>query len=334
MAFTIKRGTNISHWLSQCEIFNADRATWFTRENMHHIAEVGFDHVRIPIDEMEMFEEDGSPNEAAFDFLEAALEWAAEVDLRAIVDLHILRAHHFLDEAPLLYTDPAAQAHFVDLWRRLSARLNHHPVDWVAYELLNEPVAPDDADWNRVAMAAFEVVRGLEPERTIVLGSNDTNRPHTFDALEIPEDDHCILTFHFYEPVVATHYTAPWVESGEYRGPIRYPGQPIAPADMAGLSQKAIDFIDERSIPRSRDEMAEMLAQPLAAREKTGHRLYCGEFGTYEKVPRPLRLAWTRDLVETFKALDIAYTIWAYKGDFGLLTADGWDTEMASILVG
>ncbi|MBE2222135.1 MAG: cellulase family glycosylhydrolase, partial [Anaerolineae bacterium] len=235
MTFEIKRGINISHWLSQCD-GRSERQSWFTRSDVAYLADLGFDHVRIPVDEQELWHENGRSDNEAFDLLNQALDWCEGAGLRAIIDLHILRSHHFLDDAPALYREPAAQAHFVSLWRDLSAVFNGRSSDLVAYELLNEAVAPDPEDWNKVAHMAFNAVRALEPTRTIVLGSNHFCMAKTFADLAVPDDENCILTFHYYDPMLITHYTAQWWAKGAaYDGPVQYPGQPIPDEAWAAL---------------------------------------------------------------------------------------------------
>jgi endoglucanase len=49
--FEIRRGTNISHWLSQSRARGAERRAWFTEDDVQRIAGWGFDHIRLPIDE-------------------------------------------------------------------------------------------------------------------------------------------------------------------------------------------------------------------------------------------------------------------------------------------
>jgi endoglucanase len=155
--FAVRRGTNVSHWLSQSRRRGEERRLFFTREDVALAARLGFDHLRIPVDEEQLFDERGRPLEEAFSLLDDALDWCAEHRLRAIVDLHILRSHHFNERDKPLWTDPAAQERFLDLWRQLSARLSRRPVDQVAYELMNEPVADDPEEWNRL------VERGCAP---------------------------------------------------------------------------------------------------------------------------------------------------------------------------
>ena len=61
--------------------------------------------------------------------------------------------------------------------------------------------------------------------------------------------------------------------------------------------------------------------------------LYCGEFGCYEKTPQAIRLAWYRDIIQTFVEHDIAWANWDYKGSFGIVTVDGQDTGIAQVLL-
>lgn len=44
--FSVRRGTNISHWLSQSRRRGEERARFFTEEDMTLIARLGYDHVR------------------------------------------------------------------------------------------------------------------------------------------------------------------------------------------------------------------------------------------------------------------------------------------------
>ena len=58
--FVINRGTNISHWLSQSDRRGEARKAWFTEQDVAFIASLGFDHIRIPIDEEQMWDEQGN----------------------------------------------------------------------------------------------------------------------------------------------------------------------------------------------------------------------------------------------------------------------------------
>ena len=330
--FVIHRGTNLSHWLSQ-DFGWQPRATWLTENDFRFIARSGFDHVRLPLDEKELWRDDGSPNEDAFALMLKAIGWARANHLRVIVDLHTVRSHHFnaANEGGhnTLFTDPKAQQAFFGLWRQLSARLHDQPVDAVAYEIMNEPVAPAHEDWNRLVAFAHAELRQLEPNRVIVIGSNMWQMPHTLPFLKVPAGDrNIILSTHTYSPLLFTHYTANWVPLKVYAGPVHYPG-PIVPretqADLmkqAGLSDLVANAADDWGPAR----LAQELEPAIRRARELGLQLYCGEFGCLPTVPRADRLAYYRDIVTTMEANGLAWANWEYKGDFGILEWHGINT--------
>jgi endoglucanase len=335
--FEIRRGVNLSHWLSQCFGWSP-RATFITERDIRFIASLGYDHVRIPIDEKELWNTDGRPSDEAFGYLTRVLTWCAKHRLRAIVDLHTVRAHHFNaaneGRKNVLFTDPAAQENFLRLWKDIGARIGHTPVDMVAYEIMNEAVADDPEDWNRLLARAVATIREREPKRVIVIGSNMWQMPRTFPALKVPQNDpNIILSVHNYAPLIFTHYKAGWVPFQTYDGPVRYPGPPLTqkdldgyvariPPEVAGLLEDARDNYGPKRLLRE--------LEPAISRAKTlGLQLYLGEFGCLPTVARADRLAYYADLVGVAEAHNMAWANWDYKGDFGIM---GFDREKKQTL--
>ena len=338
MKLNIRRGTNISHWLSQSKSRGAERQAKFVRADMERIAAWGFDHIRLPIDEVQMWDDSGRQDAEAFDLLDSALDWAEQAGLAVIVDHHILRSHFFISETePKLFTDPAEAEKFADMWRQLSARMRGR--SHVAYELLNEAVATDAQDWNRVAMIAFQAVRELEPERTIVLGSNQWNSAFSFDRLSVPDDKNLVLTFHYYLPMFITHHRASWsVEGRMYDGRIQYPGRPIPDECLAEVRppQTARLFgatLEELNRPYDRNAMVADMAKPLEVARRTGLPLYCGEFGVINLVPQPVREAWYRDIISVFNEYRIGWANWDYRGEFGIVNYERQSTGIAETML-
>jgi endoglucanase len=204
----------------------------------------------------------------------------------------------------------------------------------VAYELLNEAVAPRPELWNEAAMPVFRALRAAEPDRTLVLGSNWFNSADTFDELEVPGDSRCVLTFHFYSPMFVTHYRAGWWKGGGYDGPVSYPGAPIADSDWAKLDPEFRKATAQENLPFDRAGMVKRLEKPLRARDRTGRPLYCGEFGCYKACPLEIRLAWYTDIISVFKEYGIAWANWDHKGGFGLFDASGKPTGIDRVLLG
>ena len=58
--FRIKRGTNVSHWLSQSEQRGEARRLHIQEDDFARLKELGFDFVRIPIDEVQFWDEEGN----------------------------------------------------------------------------------------------------------------------------------------------------------------------------------------------------------------------------------------------------------------------------------
>jgi len=326
--FAIHRGTNLSHWLSQ-DFGWAPRTEWITENDIRYIASAGFDHVRLPVDEIVLWKEDGSPDETAFALLESALGWIKAAKLRVIVDLHSVRAHHFNASNEgghnTLWTDPKAQEHFLDLWRQLSARLRKYPNDFLAYEIMNEPTADDPEDWNKLVTRSLAFIRSVEPGRVIVLGANMWQIPQMLPKLKVPAGDkNIILSMHTYAPLLLTHHKASWVDPviRDYPGPVAYPGPIVDTATYAKLvaayPKDKYDFLASSTDNWSPERLRQEYEPAIARAKELGLQLYCGEFGCLPTVPRAARLAYYRDIVGVFEANGMAWANWEYKGDFGI----------------
>ena len=108
--------------------------------------------------------------------------------MRIIIDLHILRSHHFNAEKATLDRSCRAKR-FYELWRDLADALQDYPNSLVAYELMNEPVSPTPEGWNQLVSNTVAILREMEPGRTIVIGSNRWQSVDTFNELKIPAND-------------------------------------------------------------------------------------------------------------------------------------------------
>ncbi len=327
-AFALERGVNISHWLSQRgEMPRELMQTYFTEFDVIMLSEAGFDHIRIPIDEVEFWDDDGRPREDAWAFLEQALGWAERHGLRAIVDLHIIRSHYFnaanegMNDANTLWEDPAEQEKFVQLWEEISDRIGSHPVDWVAYEFMNEAVGSDHEDWNKLLRAVYGRIRELEPQRTFVLGSFNFQSMGTLDQLWVPEGDpNLVISFHNYDPFLVTHHMAEWNRAGLYKGPIQYPGKPVPDESLLDdLPEDVREAIKTRNQPFSYETILKTLQPAVDCAKKHNLPVYCGEWGCIIYAPREIRLAYYRDWIRAFRELGISQAIWDYQGHFRIV---------------
>jgi endoglucanase len=347
--FEIKRGVNLSHWLSQ-DFGWEPKYTYINKNDIRFIDSIGYDHVRIPIDEKEIWDENGKPIEAAIQHLTNCLDWCAEYKLRAIVDLHTVRAHHFNASneggTNTLWTDSLAQNNFVNLWAQLSDLLKKYPNNMVAYEILNEAVAPDHEDWNKLMNKTVAEIRKREPQRVLIIGPNMWQIAPNLQYLKLPEGDkNIILSFHTYSPLAFTHYTANWTPIKEYKGTVHYPGQIITNEDYAKYvdttNTALVSQISDARDQWNKDRLLQVFKMGVDYAKSKNLQLYCGEFGCLPTVDRTDRLNFYTDMVSLFEENNIAYCNWEYKGDFGIYFFDSKnvksldpDYELINILLG
>ncbi len=324
--FEIKRGVNIAYFLSQSTHRGETRAAYFTASDIKRIKEYGFDHIRLPIDEEQMFKEDGSKDTRAFELLKWTIDYSIKSGLKVVVDMHILRSHHFTSGSNILFTDVKAQEAFYQMWRDLSGELKNFPNSMLAYELLNEPQAKKKEDWNNLVHNCYNAIRELEPERVIVIGTNPSQSYSGAKYLEIPKGDkNIIISFHYYDPFLLTHYRARWTNQKDFDGPVHYPGVTITQeefdqADCDAISKEAVrgyigQYYDRAVFRKNMREVVQLA-------EKYGLMVYCGEYGCLPSPPQDDRLEWHSDIETVFDQFGIARAIWCYKDNkdgFGII---------------
>ena len=328
--FRIHRGTNLSHWLSQSEERGEARRLHIQEDDFARLDSLGFDFVRLPIDEVQFWDEEGNKLPEAWELLTFALDQCGKYHLRAIVDLHIIRSHYFNavneggDDANTLFTSEESQQQLINMWYELSDVLKGYSNDSVAYEFMNEPVAEDHEQWNQLIAKVHKALREREPQRTLVIGSNMWQSYGTIKYLKVPEGDkNIVLSFHYYNPMILTHYGAWWTPVGRYTGKVNYPGILVSQEDYEAapdsLKPELEDYLTEEwNVDRIRADFKDA----IEAAKKYDLQLFCGEWGVYEPVDRELAYKWTKDMLTVFDEFDIAWTTWCYDADFGF-----WDQQ-------
>ncbi|MFY0625974.1 MAG: cellulase family glycosylhydrolase [Reichenbachiella sp.] len=332
--FEIRTGVNLGLWLSQSQKRGIEREKYITKTDFDTIAALGFDHVRLPIDEIHFWDENNNRQSEAFELLHNAVIWAKESKLKIIIDLHIIRSHHFNGKTNTLWSDPKEQDKLVEIWAQLSQELIKYPNNFLAYELMNEAVADNPEDWNNLIQKLVSSVRKTEPNRSIVIGSNMWQGAQTFPYLEVPKGDkNLILSFHFYDPFGFTHYKTPWTVLKEYSGNVNYPGTVATKDDLKEYSIEHVDeikwamgYADKKTLSTKIDiavEKAKKLTLPL----------YCGEYGVFRLTPKKPALKWYQDMVEIFTEKNIAYCHWLYKGDFPIVDEQSFPNRSVSDVI-
>lgn len=327
VGFSIQRGVNISHWLSQTDI--SCGPAHVSEEDIIRIKNLGFDHVRIPIDEHELWNDDGLIMGKSFLGLKKCLDWCLRNKLKAVVVLKKLRNYNSFDQScdtSIIWEDILVQESFFKMWRNLSGFLQDYPKQMLAYELLNEPNAPNDGEWNSFIEIAVNSIRNMEPERVIIIGSNRRQSERSIPSIKLPPNDkNIIVSFKYFKPIGLTHYKANWTSMKAYNGPVNYPGQIVTKEVLRSIidlgDENALEVIQREKLLEefTAENIEQDLQKAVSFAEENNISLYCNQFGCLDTVPSELRKQYYMDIIAAFKKLNISYSYWDYKGDFGVM---------------
>jgi len=319
-SFDISQGVNVGNWLSQSWIMDARRDAIFTEEDIDLLVANGFDHIRLPVDEAQLFNEDMTLNEGTVALIHKTIRSCLDKGLKVIFDLHILRSFHFLDNDAPLWHSTAEQDKLVDMWRTIQGLLREYPVTDVAYEILNEAVAPTDEQWADLMLRVVSMIRETEKDRVIVLGANMQNQINHVKNIKVPEGDRNImLSFHFYEPLLITHYQASWTPLRilHFNGQMQYPGQLIPDSVYEALNDEEKAVVEPYNHSYDKEWMRSFWQEGVDYARSKGLKLYLGEFGCLVNCGEEVRLAWLKDVVDLCRELGIPYSMWEYNSQFG-----------------
>jgi endoglucanase len=288
---TLRRGINLGNML---EAPNEGEWGLFVQEEYFDlIKEAGFDFVRLPvrwnthIEESEPYTID--PN--FFTRVDQVVDWGLERDLAIIVDFH-----HYEE----MTSDPwSHKDRFLGIWKQVAAHYKNYPSN-VLFELLNEPNGQLNATlWNQYLSEAFTIVRESNPTRDVIIGPVNWNAYDWISTLDVPNDEHIIVTFHYYLPFQFTHQGAEWVEGSD---------------PWVGATWDATET-EKAEITRHFDSVADWA-------ERHHIRILLGEFGAYSKAEMPSRVRWTEYVAREAERHGFAWSYWELASGFGIYDPD------------
>ncbi|MCR4762881.1 MAG: glycoside hydrolase family 5 protein [Lachnospiraceae bacterium] len=317
-----QQGVNLGGWISQYDRYDEQHFdTYITEADIKKIADLGFDHVRVPVDYPVLETEDGQLKETGFRYLEACRSWCEAHGMRMLIDLHECFGYSFdplkkdMDRKKFFY-DEELQARFFKLWEEIARRFADH-ADQVAFEPLNEVVLYEVADaWNKLAASYIERMRKIVPDSYIVLGGVCYNSVTTVPLLNVPIDDKLVYNFHCYEPFIFTHQGAYWVNAMPKDWRIGYP-KTLEEYREAGrkLDENLAGAVYTEGIREIGEGFFEDLFAPAIEKAtKDDVPLYCGEYGAIDLADDEDRLRWLHDIHGVFRKHGIGHALWNYKG--------------------
>jgi aryl-phospho-beta-D-glucosidase BglC (GH1 family) len=326
LAFTraqhLRHGINASEWFAQSPgNYSAARTNSYTDDSdIALMAKLGFDNVRLSIDAVPL--ERGFSGHDDSDFI-ARLDHAVDQMLAKGMAVQV-DIHPESDYKKSVSTTGEGVDRFVMLWRKLAAHYADRNPDLVFFEVMNEPEERDPYRWAGVQARAAAAIREVAPRNTIIAsGANWSGISDLLRMHPLP-DGNVVYNFHDYEPMQFTHQGASWAGTWEIlTHNIPYPpteasmqkslAQVPDPLYRYELERYWLDHWDAHRIRLQIDAAAGWAKQNNVP-------LICNEFGVYRPVADPAsRMNWIRDMRTAFEADGIGWTMWDYRGGFGVV---------------
>jgi endoglucanase len=292
---------------------NSNRNAPFSDEDFRWIADWGFDFVRLPMSYhcwsgpdrwMEM-------DEPVLADLDAAIETGRRCGIHVCLNLH--RAPGYCVNPPPeprnLWRDEDALQAFCHQWATLARRYRGIANERVSFDLVNEPPAPEESrglsrgDHERVIRAAVAAIRKEDAQRLIIIDGLTWGNDPVPELADLGIAQSC----RGYVPMGISHYGASWVN-----------GQTFPPPTWPGGWQWGETW-DRSRLDRHYEPWSELMAR--------GVGVHCGECGCFNLTPHAVFLAWFRDLLEILTARGIGYSLWNFRGAFGLLDSGRTDVD-------
>jgi endoglucanase len=313
-----------------------------TEDHLQWMAEWGFDFVRIPMAYPYYLDIDRSRPITPEDVRRVDQRRVEEIDRLVTlahkhgfhVSLNLHRAPGYcvnagFDEPFNLWRDQEALDAFCFHWSMWATRYRGVSPQRISFDLVNEPSMRENMNdqhsprssvpgevYRRVAQAAVNAIRVVNPARLVIADGNDTGTKVIPEIADLNIGQSC----RGYHPGIVSHYKAPWAFKDVDNLPEpRWPGT---------VEYRNVDSQTGKTVLRTEKlgrEMLEQFYRPWIELMKAGVGVHCGECGCWNKTPHAVFLAWFEDVLDILTTNGIGYALWEFDGTFGVLNSERTD---------
>jgi endoglucanase len=290
------------------EKFQASSNKPFAESDFEWIQEWGFDYVRLPMD-YRCWTDVKDPykfDEKVLKEVEQAVALGRKHKVHVCLCLH--RAPGYTVASPpekmSLWTDEEAQKQFDFQWAGFAKRYQGVPSTEVSFNLVNEPDNKVKVDlYAKVVRRAVAAIRKEDPKRLVLA---DGLAWGTIPVMELADAGIAEST-RGYAPHTLTHYKASWAGGEKF-------ALPTWPQKEGG---RALD----------KDWLRTNNIEPWKRLEALGVGVHVGEWGSYCYTPHDVVLGWMRDNLELWKQAGWGWSLWNFRGSFGVLDSERQDVK-------
>ena len=181
---------------------------FITEEDIRLIADLGFNHIRLPINSRKVITEDGLPIESGLRLIDQIIEWSRKHQLWVLLDLHGAPGGQTgtnIDDSPNnrpeLFTDEGYWDLTIKLWELLASRYRDDKTV-LGYDLLNEPLAPQHwtEELSRSLILLYkeltQAIRLIDPNHLLMF--EGTHWASNWEIFTEVFDSNSALQFHKY----------------------------------------------------------------------------------------------------------------------------------------
>lgn len=308
------RGVNLTGWFQVPSVRDV-HFTKFTYDDFADIKSLGVDVIRLPINLH--FMTNGAPNYTIdplfYFFLDQVIDWAEELGINLILDNHTFDVTQ--------NTAPNIDQVLIPVWTQMAEHYKNRS-NFIYFEILNEPHGISDIRWNEIQLDVVEAIRQIDQKHTLIVGPAGWNSYNNLSQMPIYDDDNLIYTFHFYDPFIFTHQGASWTDPsmvplGGVPFPYNSSTMPLCPPELKGtwIEWSINNYPNDGKISK----VQELIDIAVDFQSSRNAELFCGEFGVlYDTAPNADRTYWYDVVRSYFEQNNISWTIWDYKGGFGI----------------
>jgi len=295
----------------------------FKESDFALLAEWGFDFARLPLSYLIWGSRDDWSviREAPLKEIDRAVDLGRQYGIHINLNFHRIPGYCInareLEPADLFSGRKAerdkALSAAVFHWKAFARRYRGIPNRRLSFDLINEPPK----------MRSYEGYleeRYVEIVRALVAGirEEDPNRLIFADGINIGQvpvlgivDLGLVQSTRGYLPKAVSHYTANWVPRDEFET-MTPPTWPLK---------------DDQGQIWDRNRLKQELIDRYRPLIEKGVQIHIGEWGSFNKTPHPVTLAWMEDCLSLWEEAGWGNAMWNLRGPFGVLDSERQDVR-------